>query len=101
MFRPFMFIDDNQIDDYSFVAQTFTLNNDNVMIFRCATGLGPPGTASSTDIGGWYFHGAQIPVGINCDGPVFEVCVANNAVFPGGCCVEHSLLLKKVFTHVS
>jgi len=84
MFRPLMFIADNQIDNYSYVTQPFEINsNDGVTMFRCATGLGPPGGDSSTDLGGWYFNGAQIPVGSNCDGPVFKVNVENDELFPG------------------
>ena len=95
VFRPFMFITSNQIADYSFVTQSFTLNqNDNMTIVRCATGLGPSGSDSSTDLGGWYFNGAQIPVGTNCGGPVFEVRATNNEIFPGGI----NLLMCRTFT---
>jgi len=79
MFSPFTFISDNQIDDYSFVTQPFTLNQ--LTFFHCATGLGPSGADSSTDVGGWYFNGAQLPIGSTCDGPVFEVQGTN---VPGG-----------------
>jgi len=79
--RPFMFIADNQIDDYSFVTQPFETNG--MTIFLCATGLGPSGTNSSTDLGGWYFNEAKIPMGSNCDGNVFEVQETNDQTFPG------------------
>ena len=95
IFEPFILIASNQITDYSFVTQPFTLNqHDMVTIFRCATGLGPSGADSSTDLGGWYFDGAQIPVGTNCGGPVFEVQVTNNEVFPG----VINLLMCRTFT---
>ena len=72
----------NQIADYSFITQPFTLDPNNV-ILSCATGLGPSGTESNTDLGGWYFNGARIPVGTNCGGPVFEVRGANGRNYPG------------------
>ena len=92
IFRPMMFIASNQITDYSFVTEPFTLNQNT--IFHCATGLGPSGTDSSTDLGGWYFNGAQLPVGTNCNGPVFEVHAENERLFPGGL----NLLLCRTFT---
>jgi len=70
MFRPFMLMSDYQIDDNSYVTEPFTL--EQMTIFGCATGLGPPGANNNTDLGGWYFNGAKIPVGSNC-GKVFEV----------------------------
>ena len=81
IFRPMMLIASSQITDYSFVTQPFTLNQN--AIFRCATGLGPSGAGSSTDLGGWYFNGAQIPVGTNCGGAVFEIRAENERLFPG------------------
>jgi len=92
MFRSFMFIAENKINDYSFVSQPFTLNQ--MTIFHCATGLGPSDADSNTDLGGWYFNGAQIPVGLNCDNSVFEVRGTNDAIFPGGI----NLLLCRTFT---
>ena len=85
MFRPFMFIAENQITDYSFVTQPFTINsNDRNTFFRCATGLGPSGADRSTELGGWYLNGAQIPVDANCGRSVFQVRATNDMVFPGG-----------------
>ena len=92
MFRPFMFIASNQINDYSFVTQPFILNQNTFL--RCATGLGPSGSDSSTDLGGWYFNRAQIPVGTNCGGSVFEARAENERFFPGGI----NLLLCGTFT---
>ena len=81
MFRPMMFITSNRINDYSFVNESFTLNQNT--IFRCATGLGPSGANNSTDLGGWYFNGAQLPVGTNCNGSVFDVRAENERNYPG------------------
>ena len=75
----------NQITDYSFVTQPFTLDPFNV-ILRCATGLGPSGSDSNTILGGWYFNGAQLfaPSGDTfCEGIVFEVRGANSRRHPG------------------
>ena len=95
VFRPFMFRAKNQIPDYSFVIQPFTINNYDNAIFRCATGLGPPGANTNTDMGGWYFNGAQISVGSNCGGDhVFAVFEESNRLFPGGI----SLILCRAFT---
>ena len=75
----------NQITDYSFVTQPFTL--DPFMTFlRCATGLGPSGSDRNTVLGGWYFNGVQLFVptgGSGCDGPVVEVRGANGRRYPG------------------
>jgi len=75
-------IDGNQIIDYSFVAQPFSLDSLNV-ILRCASGLGTSGTDPNTVLGGWYFSGSQIFVGTDCSGPVFEVRAARGRDFPG------------------
>ena len=75
-------VSSNQITDYSFVTQPFTLDPNNVFL-RCATGLGPSGSDSNTDHGRWYFKGSLIPLGTNCGGPVFEVRPANGRRYPG------------------
>jgi len=72
----------NQITDYSFVTQPFTLDPFNV-ILRCASGLGPSGNDINTVLGGWYFNEAQIPVLNGCTGPVFEVQSANTIAYTG------------------
>jgi len=72
----------NQIADYSFITQPFTLDPFGV-ILRCATGLGPSGSNQNIVLGGWYFNGIQIPVGTNCGGDVFEVRGANGRIYPG------------------
>ena len=72
----------NQIFDYSFVMQPFTLDPFNA-ILRCATGLGPSGSDNNIVLGGWYFNGGQIPIGPNCDVSVFEVRGANTRNYPG------------------
>ena len=83
MFRPFMFRAENQITDYSNFTQPFTFNDRNTF-FRCATGLGPSGADSSTELGGWYLNGAQIPVNASCGRSVFQVRATNDMLFPGG-----------------
>ena len=77
------FVSSNQIADYSFVTQPFTLDPYNVLL-RCATGLGPSGSNNNTVLGGWYFNnGYEIPVGQNCEGPVVEVRGASGRDYPG------------------
>ena len=71
----------NQIDDYSFLTEPFTLDNFDVML-RCLTGLGPSGGANNAALGGWYFGGAQIAVAQPC-GSVFQVRSGNPNNFPG------------------
>ena len=83
MFTPYMFLARNQITDYSSVTQPFTFN-DRMTFFRCATGLGPSGGDSSTDLGGWYLNGAQIPVDTDCGRSVFQVRATHDMLFPGG-----------------
>ena len=85
IFSPFMLIASDQITDYSFVTQPFTINShDRNTFFRCATGLGPSGADSSTELGGWYLNGAQLPVDANCGHSVFQVRATNDILFPGG-----------------
>ena len=76
------FVSSNQITDYSFVIQPFTLDSFNGIV-RCASGLGPTGGNPSTEVGGWYFSGGQVPVRQDCTGPVFEVRGANGRNYPG------------------
>jgi len=75
-------VSSNQITDYSFVTQPFTLDRFNVLL-RCATGLGPSGMGGNVVLGRWYFNESEIPVGTNCSGPVFEVRGANGRNYPG------------------
>ena len=85
IFSPFMLIASDQITDYTFVTQPFTINShDRNTFFRCATGLGPSGADSSTELGGWYLNGAQLPVDANCGHSVFQVRATNDNIFPGG-----------------
>jgi len=72
----------NQIADYSFVTQPFTLDVFEAFL-RCATGLGPSGSDINIVLGGWYFNGIQIPVGSGCTGFVLEVRTANSRNYPG------------------
>ena len=78
----------NQITDYLFVFQPFTLDRFNV-IFRCATGLGPSGSDSNIVLGGWYFNGVRLFVptgGGSCEqsgGEIFLVRGANTRNYPG------------------
>ena len=74
----------NQITDYSFVTQPFTLDP-FMAILRCATGLGPYGYNRNIVLGGWYFNGIQlfVPGGEGCHGPVFEQRGANGRKYPG------------------
>ena len=75
-------VSSNQITDYSFVTQPFTLDPHKV-IFRCASGLGPSGSNPNTVLGGWNFNGIQVPVRQGCAGPVLEVRGANDHNYPG------------------
>ena len=72
----------NKIADYSFVTQPFSLD-EHKSILRCATGLGPSYWDNNAVLGGWYFKGAQIPVGRNCYGYGFEVRGASVRNYPG------------------
>ena len=77
----------NQIADYSFVIQPFTLDPFDV-ILRCASGLGLD-RDGNTALGIWYFDGyGYLPLGTNCIlrylyQSVFEVRRANPRRFPG------------------
>ena len=79
-------VSSNQITDYSFVTQPFTIDP-SLAIFRCATGLGPSDYDSNIDLGGWYFNGVQLftPTIYHdyCSGPVFEMRGANGRRYPG------------------
>ena len=72
----------NQITDYSFIIQPFTLGSD-YSILRCISGLGPSVGDNNAVLGGWYFNGSEIPVRTNCTGPVFEVRGANGRRYSG------------------
>jgi len=58
-------VSSNQITDYSFVTQPFSLDKYNV-ILRCASGLGPSSGSANAPLGGWYFNGTQILVYRGC-----------------------------------
>ena len=78
-------VSSNQITDYSFVIQPFTLDRFKAFL-RCASGLGPSGSDSNAALGGWYFNGNQIQLPylpILCYNVVFEVRGANTRLFPG------------------
>ena len=70
----------NQIDDFSFLTEPFTLDLFDVVL-RCLTGLGPSGTNNAA-LGGWYFGGALIAFAQPC-GSVFQVRSGNPNNFPG------------------
>ena len=74
----------NQITDYSYFTQPFTLDRHKV-ISRCSTGLGPSVSNNNTVLGGWYFNGHAVPIGHGkkCFGPTFEIRGANNRWYPG------------------
>ena len=77
-------VSSNQITDYSFLTQPFTLDPFKV-ILRCLSGLGPSGRNNNAVLGGWYFDGNQIPLP-GRDGQcrdVFEVRSANVRKYPG------------------
>ncbi|XP_065911368.1 uncharacterized protein [Dysidea avara] len=57
----------NLLTDYSSITGT-----DNGLVARCVSGLGPTGTDDNTDLGIWYFNGAQLPYGL-CEDPVVNV----------------------------
>ena len=78
-------VTNNQISDYSFVIQPFTLDRYKVLL-RCASGLGPSQRDGNTALGGWYFNNVQVhrPYGYNyCSGPVFEMRGASGRRYPG------------------
>ena len=75
----------NQITDYSFFTQPFTRDEFDAL-FRCASGLGPPGADRNTDVGRWYFNGITLEIRdllALCTGPVTEVRGADGIRFPG------------------
>ena len=89
-------VSSNQITDYSFVTQPFTLDPFNVTL-RCATGLGPSTNKSNTALGGWYLNGNPILIpGGNpiCGYGVLEVRGANGRRYPG----VNNLYLCRTFT---
>ena len=57
----------NLLTDYSYINGTT-----NGLLARCVSGLGPTGTDDNTDLGIWYFNGAQLPYGL-CEDPVVNV----------------------------
>ncbi|XP_065911372.1 cell adhesion molecule-related/down-regulated by oncogenes-like isoform X2 [Dysidea avara] len=57
----------NLLTDYSSIIGT-----NNGLVARCVSGLGPTGTDDNTDLGTWYFNGAQLPYGL-CEDPVVNV----------------------------
>ena len=75
-------VSSNQITDYSFVTQPFTLDAHQA-ILRCASGLGPSGGNVNTVLGGWYFDGVPIAIGQICYGIIVEVRGANSRNYPG------------------
>jgi len=77
-------VSSNQITDYSFVTQPFTLDPFNVFL-RCVAGLGPPGRDGNAVLGGWYLDGIEVGVrtGSVCDGPTLEVRGASGRNYPG------------------
>ena len=75
-------VSSNQHTDYSYIPHNVMLDPHKA-ILRCATGLGPSGSDNNTVLGGWYFNGSQIPIGSNCNGPVFEVRGATVMNNPG------------------
>jgi len=72
----------NQLNDYSFVTQPFTLDSTDGAIFRCASGLGPSFGHTNLVLGGWYFNGTEIPIA-GCPGPVIGVRGVNTRNYPG------------------
>ena len=74
-------ISSNQLPDYSFLTEPFTLDMFNVLL-RCVSGLGPTGGYNNAVLGDWYFGGNQIPVTQPC-GSVFQARSGNPNNFPG------------------
>ena len=69
------------LTDYSYISGTT-----NGLLARCVSGLGPTGTDDNTDLGIWYFNGAQLPYGL-CEDPVVDIIqsrIANITNFIGG-----------------
>ena len=58
----------NLLTDYSYV----TSHAINGLLARCVSGLGPTGTDNNTDLGIWYFNGAQLPYGL-CQPPIVDL----------------------------
>jgi len=73
---------DNQVHDYSFVTQPFTIDSFNVFL-HCVTGLGPPGGNTNAVLGGWYFNNIKLTANSDCNGLVFQVRAADTRVYPG------------------
>ena len=74
-------ISNNQLPDYSFLTEPFTLDNFGVLL-RCVSGLGPTFSQSNLDLGDWIYNGATVSVGDTC-GSVFQQRSANSRRFPG------------------
>jgi len=73
-------VSSNQIIDYSFANNSFAPIK---AVIRCISGLGPS-SSRNTVLGGWYFHGAQLPDKANCgSGHIFETQGAYGKNFPG------------------
>jgi len=75
-------VSNNQITDYSFVTQPFTLDPFNAFL-RCISGLGPSNDDGNIVLGGWHFNGTPLPVLQGCTGPVFEQRGASRINYPG------------------
>jgi len=75
-------VDSNQMTDYSYIIQPFTLDKHKV-ILRCASGLGPSGVSLNIVLGGWYFNENKLSERMNCSNSKFEVRGANTKKYPG------------------
>ena len=77
-------ISSNQLADYSFLTEPFTLDNFDVVL-RCVSGLGPTGGQTNVNLGDWIFDGAAVLGADTCSNvnPVFQQRSANNNRFPG------------------
>jgi len=77
-------VNSNQIADYSYVTQPFTLDRFNV-ILRCASGLGPSGHGGNVVLGGWTLNEMKVAVQGNrvCSSSRLEVRGADGMRYPG------------------
>ena len=77
-------ISTNQLPDYSYLTEPFTLDMFDVVL-HCVTGLGPTGGQTNVNLGDWIFDGAAVLGADTCSNvnPVFQQRSANNNRFPG------------------
>ena len=71
----------NVLDDYTYILLDGSEQN-NFILFRCATGLGPSGDESNDVIGDIYYNNMALPDGV-CSGVIQAEGTRNLFIFPG------------------